>query len=132
MFQFFARKFFEDPEAKHENVTSELLIQRATAENAPRIYKEALNLFLKIYAAAVGNFLIHHMCVGGVYLAGSLTNSVLGELLRRDFLKEFRERHYEIAGLAAKVPILVCKELDLGLKGAFYVARRVFNDLNSK
>ncbi len=60
---------------------------------APRIYKEAVDLLVKIYAAAIGNFITTHVCMGGLYLVGSLTNSLLPRLEGIDILKGFRERH---------------------------------------
>ena len=60
---------------------------------APRIYKEAVDLLVKIYAAAIGNFITTHVCMGGLYLVGCLTNSLLPRLEGIDILKGFRERH---------------------------------------
>ena len=43
-------------------------------------------------------------------------------------MKPWKERHPEIARNFQDLPILVCKEVDLGLKGAFVMARRIIAD----
>jgi glucokinase len=61
--------------------------------NAPRIYAEAVNLLIKIYSATIGNYISQHMCIGGIYLVGSITNTLLPKLQGVDILASFRERH---------------------------------------
>jgi glucokinase len=56
-------------------------------ENPPKVYQETFSLFLKLYASAMGNFLMQHMCTGGLYLVGSLTNSIVGKIKEVDFLE---------------------------------------------
>ena len=128
MFKFAAQRYPEDAEAS-ETPTSEKIVLVGVGANAPRIYKEAVDLLIKIYSAAIGNFITTHVCLGGLYLVGSLTNSLLPRLEGVDILKGFRERHPEVEHLVKKAPLVVCKEIDLGLKGAFYVARSILKDL---
>lgn len=128
MFKFAAQRYPEDAEAS-ETPTSEKIVSVGVGADAPRIYKEAVDLLIKIYSAAIGNFITTHVCLGGLYLVGSLTNSLLPRLEGVDILKGFRERHPEVEHLVKKAPLLVCKEIDLGLKGAFYVARSILKDL---
>lgn len=68
------------------------------------------------------------MCTGGVYLVGSLTNAVLGRLREINITEKYSARHPEIAKLVNKVPIVVSKEVDLGLRGAYVYARRIISD----
>ena len=42
------------------------------------------------------NFIAHHMCTGGLYLVGSLTNSLIDVMKGRDFFKGYKERHPEM------------------------------------
>jgi glucokinase len=46
-----------------------------------------MELFLKMYSAAIGNFLAQHICEGGIYLVGSLTKAILPVLKKVDILK---------------------------------------------
>ena len=48
--------------------------------------KNVFNLFMKIYEAAIGNYLAQHMCVGGLVLVGSLTNGILPKISKFDLL----------------------------------------------
>jgi len=108
MYKFYSNKYPEDADAK-ETPTSEIIISKAIEENPSRIVESVLKLFLKIYTAAIGNFLTHHMCSGGLYLVGSLTNSVLSKLKDIDFLSGFNSRHPETAHVVKTIPIIVCK-----------------------
>ena len=55
-------------------------------------------------------------------MVGSLTNSLIPKIKGVDILSAFRNRH-NIGGLVDKAAITVCKDIDLGLKGAYFVAR---------
>jgi glucokinase len=68
-----------------------------------------VNLLIKIYSATIGNYISHHMCIGGIYLVGSITNTLLPKLQGVDILASFRERHSEVANMVIKAPIVVCK-----------------------
>jgi glucokinase len=92
------------------------------------LYKNVFKLFMKIYESAIGNFLAHHMCTGGLILVGSLTNGILDRLLEMRLLEEWKARHVEFRNNIEDIPIVVCKEVDLGLKGAFVMARRIIAD----
>ena len=83
---------------------------------------------MKIYEAAMGNFMAHHMCVGGLVLVGGLTNGILGKIQNMKLLQEWKKRHVQFEKNIENVPLIVCKEIDLGLKGAFVMARRIIAD----
>ncbi len=93
----------------------------------PRIYECVFQLFLKIYQSAISNFTTHHMTVGGMYLTNSITNTIYPRLKGLDMFKPFKERHPDVAPLLEGVPIVVCKVVELGLKGAFFIARRIYS-----
>lgn len=92
------------------------------------LYKMTIEFFIKLYSNAIANFLSTHMCTGGIYLVGGLTNSIIGVLKGRDFLKGYKERHPEMYENIKDIPIVVSKEVDLGLRGAFVYARRIIAD----
>jgi glucokinase len=52
-----------------------------------------MELFFKLYGNAIGNFLANHMCLGGVYLVGSLTASLAEKMKGRDLLAGYKVRH---------------------------------------
>ena len=43
-------------------------------------------------------------------------------------IEKYNERHPEMAKLLSKIPIIVSKEVNLGIKGAFVYARRIISD----
>lgn len=62
-------------------------MQKCKEENPSAIFENVLRLFLKIYGAAISNFVTQHMCVGGLILVGSLTNSLLPKIKGKDLMK---------------------------------------------
>ena len=102
MFRYFAEKFPEHPEAK-ENPTSFEIIDKCKTltmeEKDNSLYYLTLELFLKMYTSAIGNFMANHVCRGGMYLVGSLSNSVANFLKERPIIEEFANRHPEVAGM---------------------------------
>ncbi len=77
MFQYFASKFphFDD---SHLIPTSENIIKKYLVNpEANNLYRKTIDLFIKLYSNAIANFLATHMCSGGIYLVGSLTNSLV-------------------------------------------------------
>lgn len=50
-------------------------------------------LWMKIYEAAISNYVAQHMCVGGLCLVGSLTNSILHKIQGRDLMQSWKLRH---------------------------------------
>lgn len=124
MFKFFAQQEAENAEII-KSPSSEEIIAKAVSEDPPKVYQDTFSLFLKLYSATIGNFLAQHMCTGGLYLVGSLTNSIVGKMKDVDFLEGFKTRHPELAHIISEIPLVVCKEIDLGLKGAYFYARRI-------
>ena len=61
-------------------------------------------------------------------MVGGLTKSILPKIMGSDFFKGFKERHAEVALFVDKVPVVVCNEVELGLKGAYFMAKQIFSD----
>ena len=95
---------------------------------ADTLLAKTCNFFLDLYCNAISNFIITHMCTGGIILVGSLTNAVVDQLKKRNITAAHNHRHPEVAATVNKVPIMVSKEVDLGLKGAYVYARRIIAD----
>ena len=57
----------------------------------------AVDLFLDLYSNAISNFIITHMCTGGLYLVGSLTNALVNRLKNKDITAGYKSRHPELA-----------------------------------
>jgi glucokinase len=107
---------------------SKEIINKCLEEKPSVIFENVFRLFMKIYEAAIGNYLAQHMCIGGLVLVGSLTNGILPKISKMKLLEEWKKRHVEFASNIEDLPLVVCREVDLGLKGAFVVARRIIAD----
>lgn len=92
------------------------------------LFKKTCDFFMDLYCNAISNFIITHMCTGGIYLVGGLTNGIMSELMKKNITEGHNKRHPEVANTVNKVPIIVSKEVDLGLKGAYVYARRIIAD----
>jgi glucokinase len=71
-------------------------VQECIKERPEFIYQKVFGLFMKFYSAAIANFMIQHMTIGGVYLVGGLTNALIRKIEGTDILKEWKERHPEM------------------------------------
>lgn len=65
-------------------------MQVALSPNPPRIYDSVFKLFVKIYSAAIANFVTHHLTVGGMYLVNSITCASIPRLMGQDLFASFR------------------------------------------
>jgi glucokinase len=84
-------------------------------------------LFIKIYSEAVANFTTQHVATGGMYLIGGITNSIFPKIQGSDMFATFKKNHPEVESLVKDVPIMVCKVVELGMRGAFFIARRILS-----
>jgi hypothetical protein len=55
-------------------------MKKCIEKNSSEIFQNVFRLFMKIYEAAIGNFMAQHMCIGGLVLVGSLTNGILPKI----------------------------------------------------
>lgn len=77
MYQFFASKHPDLPGADLKPTSEEILINFIANPNEENLYKKTCDFFLELYCNAISNFIITHMCTGGLYLVGSLTNAII-------------------------------------------------------
>jgi glucokinase len=106
-------------ESEEGNAASEIT-QRGLAKSCP-VCEEALDLWTEIYAATIGNFVLHTMAVGGVYIAGGIAIRILPKLQEGAFFKVFCGTG-KLAPVLARVPIAVVLNDDAPMLGAAYQA----------
>ena len=83
----------------------------------------ALDMFLAAYGAFAGDMALACLARGGVYIAGGIAATLLPQLARSGFLAAFGAKA-EHAAIAARMPISVCTDPLLGLRGALALARQ--------
>ncbi len=107
---------FESPEG---NAASEIT-QRGLAKSCP-VCEEALDFWTEIYAATIGNFVLHTMAVGGVYIAGGIATKILPKLQEGAFFKVYCGAG-KLAAVLERVPISVVVNDNAPMLGAAYQA----------
>ncbi len=79
--------------------------------------KKALEWFISLYGAEVGNAALQFMAIGGIYIGGGIAPHILGSLKEGDFLSSFRDKG-RFSRLLQTIPIWVVLNDDTGLIGA--------------
>lgn len=85
---------------------------------------EAVDIFVEIYGAIVGNFALSSMAVGGVYIAGGIAPKLIQRLKQPSFLTAFRDKG-KMEKLMAMIPLAVIMNPDVGLIGSRYIAQNL-------
>lgn len=83
--------------------------------------RRAMELFFSAYGAFAGDMALALMATGGVFLGGGIAVKNLPLLQSSPFIQEFNAKA-EHMSLARRMPVKVVTDLELGLKGAAYLA----------
>ena len=83
----------------------------------------ALDLFISIYGAFVGNLALLALPRGGVFIAGGIAAKISAQMQAGDFLCAFRDKG-RFSGLLETVPLHIVIDPQVGLLGASLYARR--------
>lgn len=92
-------------------------IARAAGRQHCPICAEAMEMFAGFYGREAGNVALKHMALGGVYLAGGVTQKNLALLRHGDFLKSFFDKG-RMEPLVRRMPVRVILEPQAPLYGA--------------
>ena len=130
MYEFYFKKLYSNITFIEKD--SPEIVQECIKETPDLIYQKVFELFMKFYSSAIANFMVQHMTTGGVYLIGGLTKALLPKIKDRDVLKDWKERHPDMVKIVNKIPLIFSNEIDLGLKGSFFMAKRLISHLTNK
>lgn len=92
-------------------------ISNAGMSGKDEICVEALELFVKFYAAEAGNHALKMMATGGVYIAGGIAPKILERLQQGDFMEAFCAKG-RMAPLLQEMPVSVVMNDQVALLGA--------------
>jgi len=106
-------------ESQEGNAASEIT-QRALAKSCT-VCEETVDFWTETYGAMAGNFALHTMAVGGVYIAGGIAIKILSKLQDGSFFKAFCGAG-KLAAVLERVPISVLVNEDAPMLGAAYQA----------
>lgn len=123
--------FFRGPKRMRESMRVERELAEAPDRNAriaelglaqkSRVCTRAVDLFVHLYGAETGNLALKSLAVGGVFVAGSIAQSLLtGERSAR-FLASFSAKG-RFRALLEPVPIALVVDSSIGLFGSAYHA----------
>jgi len=121
---------FLDPSVSHESFVSPEgnaageITQRGLAQSCP-VCERTLEFWAEIFGAAIGNFALQTMALGGIYIAGGIVLKILPKLQDGAFFKSFCGTS-KLAPMLARIPISVVVNEDAPLLGAAY---EVFIDI---
>jgi glucokinase len=98
-----------------EDVTPAAVAERALAGDATA--RRSVDCFLAAYGAYASDMALAVMARGGVFLAGGIAAKILPLMQSGLFIRTFKDKAGH-APLAAKMPVHVVTDAELGLKGA--------------
>lgn len=92
-------------------------VAHAAAREADPICVETMQLLFTLYGREAGNLALKHMALGGVYLAGGVTQRNLELLRGSGFIDAFRDKG-RMQPLMQRMPVRVILDPHAGLRGA--------------
>ncbi len=82
---------------------------------------KALNIFVRIYAAALGNLALTTLPFGGLYIVGGIAQKLLSLINSKLFFEAFGDKG-RVSDVIKNIPISVVLDIDVGLQGAAWYA----------
>lgn len=100
-------------------------ISQAALEKSDPICEQTLQIFVEAYGAEAGNLALKLLPYGGLYLAGGIAAKILPLITEGDrFINSFNHKG-RVSSLAAKVPVHIVLNPQVGLIGAAICAARL-------
>lgn len=93
------------------------MVSYCALEGDDPLCKEALRLFVEIYAAEAGNLALKSMALGGLYIGGGIAPKILPMMQTGDFMKAFQAKG-RFETMLSKIPVLVALNQETALLGA--------------
>lgn len=84
----------------------------------------ALDIFIRIYGAAVGNLALTTLPFGGLYVVGGIAPKLLKQIKRGGFMEAFGDKG-RMSNLIKTIPLHIVLNKDIGLQGAAVRARQL-------
>ncbi len=113
----------------HEWLTGRTLTPKAIIDQVAEGYNEArktLSLFIHILGAAAGNFALHHLPMGGLYLSGSLARAIAPHMDEPAFMSTFIDRG-PYTDIVRSIPVSVITEDGFALRGCHRYLRQLLH-----
>ena len=92
-------------------------ISAAAMTNKDAVCTEALDMFIRFFAAESGNLALKMMATGGLYIAGGIAPRILQRLKQADFMQAFSAKG-RMFTLMQDIPVGVILKTEVSLLGA--------------
>lgn len=112
----------------NEEWTTEEVVQKAVKKEHETCEK-AVDLFLAIYGAHLGDLLLLYLPRGGAYIIGTLSIALSPLMTEGSSFFEGVYNKGKMSTLAKEFPIVLITNMRTALKGAIEYARRVIENL---
>ncbi len=89
--------------------------------------KHALDIFIGIYGAAVGNLALTTLPFGGIYIVGGIAPKLLSQIKGKNFLQAFSDKG-RLQQLIQDIPLHIVLCTEIGLRGAALYAKKLALD----
>lgn len=125
-------KFFGEKEnqdlrsllANEKNVDVAAVISEYAIIHHDAIAMRALDIFISIYGAAVGNLALTTLPFGGLYIVGGIAPKLLEQIKKENFYASFSDKG-RMSDLLKSIPLYVVLNEDVGLHGAAIYAKKI-------
>lgn len=99
------------------------VISRFAQREEEKIARLAMDLFLSVYGAFVGNMALAVLPHGGIYIAGGIAAKIAAQLQSGKFLQAFLDKG-RFTTMLQQMPVSVVLNTNIGLRGANMLAQR--------
>jgi len=107
--------------AAMQNTDGSAVLASFASNHSEPIAQQALQLFVKIYGAFVGNISLAALPRGGVYIAGGIAAKIATDMQNGQFMQAFLDKG-RFESLLATLPVAIVNNPQIGLLGASLVA----------
>jgi glucokinase len=125
---------FLNPAVRHESFDSPTgnaageITQRGLAKSCS-VCVETLDFWTEMFASAIGNFALHTMSLGGIYIAGGIPLKILPKLQTETFFKSYCGNN-KLGQMLARIPMSIVLNEDAPMLGAAHEALMTRNISN--
>ncbi|MEI8055230.1 MAG: glucokinase [bacterium] len=99
------------------NVDMAAIVAEYAIKHKDIMAMRALDIFMRIYGAAVGNLALTTLPFGGLYVVGGIALKLLTQIKRDGFLEAFADKG-RVSALLNDIPLHIVLNEDIGLQGA--------------
>lgn len=117
----------ENPKLKYEMAThdSAAIISEYASKHKDPLAMRAMSMFVKVYAAQVGNLALMTLPFGGLYIAGGIAPKILVQLTNGIFMEHYGDKG-RMSQLLTRIPLSIILDQDVELKGAAMYAAYIY------